>query len=357
MEKKINVAKLLKDCPSGMPLDCAMWDNLYFDRVEDDLIYCYYTLDGYRNITMFVKDGCYTAHKLSKCVIFPKGKTTWEGFVPPCKFKDGDIITNGVYIAIFHKIDIPYAHFGKDVLCYHCWYNPKISEFRAEIVYGIGLIKEYKLATEEEKRELFNAIENNGYHWNAENRTLEKLSEPRFKVGNKIKSKTLDIVNPIEIASVTPRIYTFTDGSFQRVEIIDKDYELINEPRFKVGNRVKSKINQYKYKIVDIRKDVYIMNHTPYNFDYHVPFCNEDNFELIPDKYDINTLKPFDKVLVRDGNDEAWVNAFFGFCDPETYKKCIFVTGNENWCQCIPYEGNEHLLGKTDDCDEYFKNW
>ena len=41
---------------------------------------------------MFCKNGCYTAHKLSKCVIFPKGKTTWEGFVPPCKFKDGDVI-------------------------------------------------------------------------------------------------------------------------------------------------------------------------------------------------------------------------------------------------------------------------
>ena len=32
----------------------------------------------------------------SKCVIFPKGKTTWEGFVPPCKFKDGDILTTNL---------------------------------------------------------------------------------------------------------------------------------------------------------------------------------------------------------------------------------------------------------------------
>ena len=94
MENKINVAELLKDCPSGMPLDCSMWDNLYFDRVENDFIYCYYTLDGYRNITMFVKDGCYTAHKLSKCVIFPKGKTTWDDFVPPCRFNDGDVLAD-----------------------------------------------------------------------------------------------------------------------------------------------------------------------------------------------------------------------------------------------------------------------
>ena len=45
MENKINVAELLKYCPSGMELDCAMWDNLYFDRVEDDMIYCYYSKD------------------------------------------------------------------------------------------------------------------------------------------------------------------------------------------------------------------------------------------------------------------------------------------------------------------------
>jgi hypothetical protein len=25
--------------------------------------------------------------------------------------------------------------------------------------------------------------------------------------------------------------------------------------------------------------------------------------------------------------------------------------------QCIPYLGNEHLLGTCDDCGEYYKNW
>ena len=33
------------------------------------------------------------------------------------------------------------------------------------------------------------------------------------------------------------------------------------------------------------------------------------------------------------------------------------VVGGICWAQCIPYEGNEHLLGKTDDCDEYYKTW
>jgi hypothetical protein len=25
--------------------------------------------------------------------------------------------------------------------------------------------------------------------------------------------------------------------------------------------------------------------------------------------------------------------------------------------QCIPYEGNEHLLGTTNDCDNFYKTW
>ena len=25
--------------------------------------------------------------------------------------------------------------------------------------------------------------------------------------------------------------------------------------------------------------------------------------------------------------------------------------------QCIPYKGNEHLLGTTNDCDDFYKNW
>lgn len=29
--------------------------------------------------------------------------------------------------------------------------------------------------------------------------------------------------------------------------------------------------------------------------------------------------------------------------------------GYNKYKQCIPYEGNEHLLGTTDGCDDYYK--
>ena len=57
-------------------------------------------------------------------------------------------------------------------------------------------------------------------------------------------------------------------------------------------------------------------------------------------------FKPFDKVLVRDGNDATWkVDLFSHFKEVHAYKyHCI---GNR-WDLCIPYEGNEHLVGTAD---------
>lgn len=52
-------------------------------------------------------------------------------------------------------------------------------------------------------------------------------------------------------------------------------------------------------------------------------------------------LKPFDKVLVRDSNEEAWHADFFSH-----KKDDLYVCIGETWEQCISYEGNEHLLGK-----------
>lgn len=52
-------------------------------------------------------------------------------------------------------------------------------------------------------------------------------------------------------------------------------------------------------------------------------------------------LKPFDKVLVRDLDTHEWRCNFFSHIDEEGYYVCV----GSWWLQCIPYEGNEHLLG------------
>ena len=292
MENKINIAELLKYCPSGMPLDCAMWDNLYFDRVEYDMIYCYYELDGYRNSTIFCKDGCYSAHKLSKCVIFPKGKTTWEGFVQPVTYKDGDILVSDnescIYIYIYNGVEDIFNH-GTYV---------SVNLNGSFLVNNKIRKNDSRFATEEEKEILFKIIEERGYKWYQDTKSLVKLFKPNFKVGDRIRNKTDKY-----LAERTIETYVEGIGYFTTI----KDW---------------------------------------------VRITDQDNWELVPNKFDINTLKPFDKVLVRNYKKRYWIPAFWGF-----EHNGVYNTTNGWDSQCVPYEGNEHLLGTTDDCDEYFKNW
>ena len=47
--EKINIAELLKECHRGMELDCAMFDNVYFDKMTDNKIFpiCVKRIDGF----------------------------------------------------------------------------------------------------------------------------------------------------------------------------------------------------------------------------------------------------------------------------------------------------------------------
>lgn len=246
MKEKINIAELLKDCPSGIELDCLLYDNCTYEGIEDN---------GYIDILIntpsgrirLTKEGRYIRHDdNAKCVIFPKGKTTWEGFIPPYEFKDGDIVAtlSGDWIGITT--------------------GGKSGEFMPTycIITGSGKFEAYfgkketwqfhRLATKEEKQRIFDAIKDNGYLWNAETKTLEKL-----------------VIN----------------------------------------------------------------------------------------KFDITTLKPFDKVLVRNTNKDYWEISMFGHISnhDKQYFMCI---ANSGFYQCVPYnDETKHLLDTTNDCDEFYKTW
>ena len=66
---------------------------------------------------------------------------------------------------------------------------------------------------------------------------------------------------------------------------------------------------------------------------------------VVPDQKPKYQFKPFDKVLVRDDNEADWKCDFFSNISNSGYYHCI----NAGWKQCIPYEGNEHLLGTSND--------
>lgn len=59
-------------------------------------------------------------------------------------------------------------------------------------------------------------------------------------------------------------------------------------------------------------------------------------------------FKAFDRVLVRDKDDERWQAAFYDQYLADEEKFPHHVISGACFTQCIPYEGNEHLLGTTD---------
>ena len=492
MENKINIAELLKDCPKGMELDCTMIDNVVFEKL--DFISSHHPIiirktDSNKTIHL-TKYGQYSDEEGYKCVIFPKGKTTWEGFVPPCEFKDGDILCNSktkqpfilkffdllnnnvhsycgidgsnkfytssnnwayasdvrlatkeekerLFDAIkengykwneetktldkliepkFHEGEWVVTDYGEvnqvitvsedgegftlddgsyfsgswkdmyhlwtiqdakdgDVLCdYHEEYNKRLIFILKKFEHvNFGLVKpsdyssycfisagdghrfkegtyhhshNIKPATKEQRDFLFQKMKEAGYKWDKETKTLNKLVEPKFKVGDRITSKVL-ISGINTITKVCEDHYELDDGCTLKIDYQD-NWELINKPKFKVGDKVRGKYTNNIYTISRITPTGYeLTNGQSFTFDAEI--CHE----LVSENFDFSKLVPFEsKVLVRNDTEQRWIPAFWGGKREDGYVTTF------GWSKyCVPYEGNEHLLDKTDDCDEYYKTW
>lgn len=386
MENKINIAELLKDCPKGMELDCTMFENTFLERVEKNIEYPIVIRIGKTDIIRLTKDGCWNKYSNAKCVIFPKGKTTWEGFHRP--FKDGDIVTwkdRGSLVAFIYKerkdVAVVKYHFALYTGSLGIFKDGEIALVESELVF----------ATEEEKAKLFDAIKTNGYRWNEENRDWSKFQIP-FKDGDILIRGLADCrynpfifkqTNGLGNAQCYCAINVFgelvlnsdnwtpikgcrlaTEGEKQKLFQVIKD----NGYKWNAETKTLSKLVQHNFKAGDkIEKCGYRFTIAEVKDDYYltkcgnkIPIDNQDDFSLVPNKFDVTTLKPFDnKVLVRDKNTEEWRGHFFSHYDSNSDKPyvCIGVEGLNEYKQCIPYEGNEHLLGTTNDCDDYYKTW
>ena len=112
-------------------------------------------------------------------------------------------------------------------------------------------------------------------------------------------------------------------------KLCDKEY--ISEIRFAT--------EEEKQKLFDILKE------NNYHWDAKTKTLEKT-------KFDITTLKPFDKVLMRSSNAREWDATLFSHYSNDKFYGCGMCCD-----QCIPYEGNEHLLGTTNDCDDFYINW
>lgn len=373
MENKINIAEILKDCPKGTKLYSPLCGKCVFDRLNFGTIICKkqntqeitFTSKGYYMLPVF--DDC-------ECMIFPsKDQRDWSKFEPPCKFKDGDVVatTDGLWIGITTG-----GEKGKFIPTY-CVIRSG-DEFKA-YPDRKGEWAFNRLATEAEKKKLFDAIKENGYKWNPETKTLEKL--PKFKEGDVAISDLGDIhLLRTEDSSYCAYRMRWT-GATKLDNTITTDVEVarlatekekqilfdsIKANGYKWNEETKTLeklINKYKFVIgaiitngkikgkISLRDgDSYVLEDGT-----HVFFNEVHNWELVPNKFDINNLKPFDKVLVRDTNTQKWTADVFSFFDKTHVYPYVCVGHYTN--QCIPYEGNQHLLGTTNDCDNFYKTW
>ena len=314
MNENLNLVEILKDCPKGMELDCTMFDNVTFAGVVENRVFPIRIIVGGGTTIVLTKYGQYTDDDFAKCVIFPKGETTWEGFVPPHKFKDGDILSyqnarlsnRTIYIYRYHK------RFNTSYYV-SLSFDPKKSLIicnkgdLALCAYDLTV----RFATEEEKQKLFKAIKDNGYEWNAETKTLKKLVKPKFKVGDK----------------------------------------LVNRVNMYMGDL------SHQCVISEITNDKYILNDGGY-----IHFKDQDIWELANDKkqrFDPKTLQPFDKVLVRyDSVKGQWRCTLFSHIIENEKIPYRFVTSNNAYEYCIPYnEDTKHLAGTCEEAPEYYRYW
>ena len=69
------------------------------------------------------------------------------------------------------------------------------------------------------------------------------------------------------------------------------------------------------------------------------------------ERFDVSTLKPFDKVLVRDNPEDEWMIGFFSHISG-----CNKVCDSLSWSFVIPYnDETKHLVGTSEEAPEYYR--
>lgn len=238
-------------------------------------------------------------------------------------FKDGDIVFeegNRNYcsaIGVLKKDEQGCFMFDtfltKDKVCYN-----------SEYIY-----LPIRLATEEEKKQFFSALEKEGKAFDAEKKQIVGL-KPAFEIG---------------------KLYVFReedeDGELTIIgKLIDKNE---SEDTLTFGNQYE--IENEKF-VTDQAFDLRI------SVNKELREATENEVELFNKHYAIwkkekeakeqPVFKPFDKVLVRNRGDQKWLPAFFvrdrGEETGWRYNVLPIHSGKSaDFISCIPYEGHENI--------------
>lgn len=191
----------------------------------------------------------------------------------------------------------------------------------------------------------------------------DKYTLVKFKSGNQIRctrgGKDNSIYTVTEIDADGNYSIHSNCESFKLLLDLQDNYELVEEdnsliPIFKIGDKIREILKPEHVEIISgtFKSGYWLEIEKDEEKPKFLVYIDQDKYELVPEKFDINTLKPFDRVLVRIDDTCAWCAGIFSHI---SFNGTPMVTGYKTYKKCIPFEGNEHLLGTLDDCSDFYK--
>ena len=161
-------------------------------------------------------------------------------------------------------------------------------------------------------------------------------------------NENIDLTKILKDSPKGTKLYSLVHGEveFQKIEL-----GLTHPIVIKLKNKIIERCGPYG-KLLDNYDGECILFPSKDQRDWSkftVPVCKKE-------KFDPNTLKSFDRVLVRNNNGE-WECAFFShikdYGSGYQYDCCYMI-----YRYCIPYnEETKHLVGTTEEAPEYYRYW
>ena len=316
METKINIAEILKCKPKGTKLYSPLFGDVYLSSVKDSII----NVEHHKGITKFFDNGRYYNYPESEPVLFPsKEMRDWSKFA----WKKGDVLESME---------------GSKIL-FDKWASEDYTKFLGKIkVLGNSHCYDtayYTLASKEEALEFIKSVEeiNNG-KLNLETLEIEKQYE--FKNGD---IAFADYGNRQDVFIVSG-ITGLSEGysSFISIDLSSLTLSMA------------CRISFFKRNLCELRLATEKEKQQLFDALAKEGKAWDAEKKLIVDLKPKIEFKPFDKVLIRDCSGEIWRPSFFARY--LTYGRDPYqVIGGERVKLCIPYEGNESLLGTTKDVE------
>ena len=330
METEINIVEILKDKPQGTKLYSSACGKCKLEEVDDKSfkISFYNSKFGFMNGGEGHLDKNGKLYDDGECVVFPsKEMRDWSKFA----WKKGDVLVNkdgDVHIIFERFVDGTYCSFvGK----YYLWKENNDTEqfYEKERL----LTSDFQKAGKDAVQTYISTIEERlGGKLNRETLEIEK-PHPEFKDGDIV---ALVVRKCTHIAIFQSRQEAYI--GFHAV-LCQNDELLLEEPfREDVGDiELRLATDSEKQQLFDaLAKEG--------------KRWDSEKKQIVDLKPKFDELKPFDNVLVRHQKTEEWRANIFSHTD-KTDEYLDYVCVNGRWEFCIPYEGNESLLGTTKDVE------